>query len=173
MSAEPEQANRKYMHPDSEEAKAKIAAVERHAASVERSEWLQFWRIYERCVDIAHKVWDAKIEDATAQQRELAKSMRDRLHPYIPGPGMGERVDAGIPVPLFTPRDRLQFLKEVSAHLNIEAGHRGLHIRFPKDWVAHAPTQPEGDSPAGPEGSSDTPEEALDAEARELSGSDA
>jgi len=170
--------NLKYMHPDSEEARAKKIAEDKHYAALERAEWLQLWRIYERCVDIAHKVWDAKLETASAQQQTLAEQMRDRTKPMtyttgIPIPHMVS--DCSIPVPLFTPRDRLQFIKEVAVNLTISAGQRGLSIRFPKEWtakeVASAETESEAPSESGVEAASGTAEEALDTEASQVAAS--
>ncbi len=161
MSAEPEQPNRKYMHPESGEYKAKKAAEEKHYAALERAEWLQLWRIYERCVDIAHKVWDTKLEDAQVEQREIAEAMRDRLAWNEAG-GKDRRE---IPVPLFTPRDRLQFIKEVAVNLTISAGQRGLSIRFPKEWM---PRDAEMKPEAGTEAASGASEETLDTEARQV-----
>ncbi|HEX9239230.1 MAG TPA: hypothetical protein VF910_01070 [Candidatus Bathyarchaeia archaeon] len=168
MSADP---NLKYMHPDSEEARAKKAEMEKHMASVERSEWLQLWRIYERCVDIAHKVWDAKLDAASAQQEALALEMRDRgAAKYKDAEGRERDDDVfGIPVPLFTPRDRLQFIKEVAVNLNITAGQRGLSIRFPKEWTPKdAETKQEAGSGSSVEAAPGTVESALDAEASEV-----
>ena len=174
MSAEPEQVNRKFMHPESEEAKAKKAAEEKHYAALERNEWLQLWRIYERCVDIAHKVWDAKLEAASAQQQTLAEQMRDRA-PHVPerfGVGVIVPESREIPVPLFTPRDRLQFIKEVAVNLTISAGQRGLSIRFPKEWTPKdAETKPEAGNGSGVEAAPSTIESALDAEAAQIADS--
>lgn len=168
MSAEP---NPKYGHPDSAEEKEKRAAAERHMAAVERNEWLQLWRIYERCVDIAHKVWDAKLDAASAQQQTLAEQMRDRAVMRIAdGPADDATLteeERAIAVPLFTPRDRLQFIKEVAVNLTISAGQRGLSIRFPKEWTPKdAETKHEAGN--GAEAASGTSEEALDTEASQV-----
>ena len=168
--------NLKYGHPDSEEAKAKKAAEEKHYAALERNEWLQLWRIYERCVDIAHKVWDAKLDAASAQQQTLAEQMRDRNKwnntPEEVPLEYVSALDGAIPVPLFTPRDQLQFIKEVAVNLTISAGQRGLSIRFPKEWTPRdAETKPEAGNGSGIEAAPGTAEEALDQEAAQIAAS--
>ena len=75
--------------------------------------------------------------------------------------------DVSIPVPLFTPRDRLQFLKETAATLLISADRRNLNVRFPKE-EPDAPQEPEAPEGAAVEAASGTDEAGMDAEAGEL-----
>lgn len=179
MSAEPEQPNRKFMHPDSDEARAKEAARLAHLKAVERAEWLALWRTYERCVEISELVWSAKLEKASAQQQELAIQMRaHRINEPVP-PSVVEREitgylieqrDGSIPVPLFTPRDRVQFVKEVAATLLISADRQNLHVYFPKD-KPDAGTEPQAGDGSGTEAASGTSEESLDTEAGQVAAS--
>lgn len=169
-------ANLKYGHPDSEEAKQKAAERLAHEKGIERRAWLTLWRTYERCVEISELVWKSKLEEASAQQQTLAEQMRDRTvigEPvkYVAGNGVTQAVthlqDGAIPVPLFTPRDRAQFVKEVAATLLISADRQNLHVYFPKD-KPDAETQPEAGNGSGAEAASGTSEEALDTEAGQV-----
>jgi hypothetical protein len=161
----------KYMHPDSEEFKeaearrlaeeqAERARRDEQSRRRERADWLQLYRIYERCVEIAEVVWGAKLETASAQQQTLAEQMRDRMiqDPSWPGP-----IHHEIPVPLFTPRDRIQFIKEVAVSLNISAEHKGLTVLFPKEKPG-APEESQTSSGPGIEAASGTSEETVESE---------
>jgi hypothetical protein len=151
----------KYGAPGSPEELEARAAADKALRAEERAGWLMLWHTYERCIEIAERVWDEKLDVAQFTQDSLAQGMRDR----------GAEGNAGglaIPVPLFTPRDRMQFIKEVAAHLNIEAGHRHLTVRFPKEKPTDAPTQPEAQQAAGIEAASGTSESDLEQEAREV-----
>ena len=169
----------KYMSPGSPEyveaENARAAAAKKN----ERAEWAQLYRIYERCVEIAEKVWTDRLDAAQITQQQLTEEMRDRA-PEIrskPSTTMGtltaatelELVDRSIPVPLFTPRDRLQFLKEATATLFIEAGsrNRNLTVLFAKE-VPDAPAEPQAPEGAAVEAASGADEGALDQEAAEL-----
>lgn len=104
-----------------------------HHRGVERAAWAELFHTYERCVEIAERVWKARIEDASAQQHALAAQMRDRPTSNHVDAAMGRITDAGIPVPLFTPRDRQQFVKEVAATLLIGADRRNLTVLYPRE----------------------------------------
>lgn len=116
-----------------ESADEKRARTLKAAKDREREDWRQLYRRYSRCVDIATGIWMSRLEIAAAQQQALAEQMRDREV-------IGQEVRRSeIPVPLFTPRDRWQFIKEVATALNITAERAGLTVRFPKEPV----TEPE------------------------------
>lgn len=145
----------------------------------ERRRWAEMARVYSRCVQLAEAEWSDRLDAAQAIQQRLAEEMRDRMRALTERQKDG-LVAAGdmdlartlalvdIPVPLFTPRDRLQFLKEVTTALLIEAGKRNLGaMPEPKEKPDAAPEQAPGEAPAG-EAASGTSEADLDAEAREL-----
>lgn len=70
--------------------------------------------------------------------------MRDRERPvrYTTGEPIPHLVtDCSIPTPLFTPRDRQQFVKEVAATLLISADRRQLNVRFPKEKPTATPSE--------------------------------
>lgn len=100
-----------------------------HARQVraEREQWREFQEVYRRCRAIAVGEWTAILEAASAQQQALAEAMRDRM---AFGWNVGGVQTGGeqreIPVPLFTPRERWQFIKEVTTALMIDARQRGL-----------------------------------------------
>jgi hypothetical protein len=117
----------KYMAPGTPEAD-EAAHLERIRVKVEeRRRWRELRDTYERCVLVAEQVWNDKLRVAEVDQRVLAVMMRDRAWADQPEdtPEV-DFLDRGIPVPLFTPRDRLQFLKEVTTTLLIEASRRNL-----------------------------------------------
>lgn len=101
-------------------------------AKRERDEWLQLYRVAERCVVLAHKLWDADLEKAAAQQQTLVEQMRDRRVPaaWSVGGMLPEEKDAAIPAPLFTPRDRLEFLKGFAVTLFIDARKSNLTVLY-------------------------------------------
>lgn len=154
---------------DGKNAEQVATARREEAKRVERMQWAQLYHIYERCVGIAAKVWDTKLDAAQATQRALAEEMRDRDVPHatMDDDGKIHLTDAQIPVPLFTPRDRLQFIKEVAAGLSIDARYRGLTVQFPREDVTDAAATPAGGEAAAPEAGSGV-DEMLDTEAREL-----
>lgn len=122
----------------------------RIAALQERADWVQLYRIYERCVGIAEKIWNEKLETAAAQQQALAEAMRDRYRLVPDGnPEMfaPKRQGVEIPVPLFTPRDRLQFVKEVGATLLISADRRQLTALYREPNGEAQPAQTENAAP--------------------------
>ncbi len=118
----------------------------------ERAGWRQLRETYRRCVLIAEEEWRERLDKAQEEQQQLAEDMRDRAvsiqtqidasvggkadqfrvkgEPadrspvFVPGPVHVETRE--IVVPLFTPRDRVQFIKEAAVTLLIEAGRRQL-----------------------------------------------
>ena len=134
----------KYDPNTDERVVAERAAKERQGRIlekvIERRRWAELARTYERCIQIADSMWGAQLEDASRQQQALAEAMRDRGSVHVTpaedeassyGESSGDQMaffDHGIPVPLFTPRDRVQFLKEAAVALLIESGKRGLTV---------------------------------------------
>lgn len=113
----------------------------------ERAQWKQLREVYRRCVAIAEDVWAEKLDQAQAEQILLAEEMRDRAEAVetpqtvtadprymVKGtaevftPPATQWIPREIPVPLFTPRDRLQFIKECAVALFIEAGRRNRDL---------------------------------------------
>src|SRR5437868_6844961 len=80
------------------------------AVALERRRWWELRECYARCVQIARDEWNAELERATAEQEALATRMRDRIREGTRATGVKYEVDYGIPAPLLTPRDRLQFV---------------------------------------------------------------
>jgi len=191
----------KYMASGSPEAIEAAAQKMAHERGIERAEWANLWRIYERCVEISELVWTERLDAAQGVQQRLAEEMRDRGYesPAIAAARRrfmdalrggatpvseaqasyvaalsdpnnfphGGTLDAGeIPVPLFTPRDRAQFVKEVAATLLISADRRNLSVRFPKEKPTDAPTQPEANE--GIEAASGTSETDMEQEAEQV-----
>jgi len=160
------------MGPGSPEA-LEAARLERIKVKVEdRRRWWELRAVYERCVAIAEQVWSDRLDAAQMAQQKLAEEMRDRAAVTVientdnapagkvwdtPTP-RSEIFDRGIPVPLFTPRDRQQFVKEVATTLLIEANRRGLN----------ATPEPKEDTPPAVEAASGTDEGLLDTEAGDL-----
>src|SRR5262245_3660094 len=96
----------------------------------ERRAWKMFALRYQRCVELAETVWNERLDDAQEVQTKLAVDMRDRFTAPLMTQG-GQVIpprDKGIPVPMFTPRDRVQFIKEVATALNISAEKMGLVV---------------------------------------------
>jgi len=116
------------------------------------------------------QVWGDRLDAAQMMQQELAEEMRDRVGGShwadavdTDGnkiPGMMRMVSEGgeIPTPLFTPRDRVQFLKEATVAFLIFGEKRGLS----------ATPEPKEDTPPAIEAASGTDEASLDAEAGAL-----
>jgi hypothetical protein len=130
------------------DARRKIAAkIE------ERRRWAELREVYHRCVAIAEQVWEDRLDAAQVIQDSLAQGMRDRGSD-------GNAGGLGIPVPLFTPRDREQFLKEVAATLLISADRRNLG----------ATPEPKPETETAPEAAWGTDEGLLDKEAEEVAG---
>jgi len=104
----------------------------------EAKAWKALAATYAQCVDVAIEQWDGMIGLASAAQQKLAEEMRDRKNAHGEFP-LSDGTLVEIPVPreihvsVFTPRDRLQFLKEVSVTLLIEASKRGLSVTEPED----------------------------------------
>lgn len=101
------------------------------ARIAERARWAEFTRIYDRCVAIADSIWGERLDSAQVVQQQLAEGMRDRGVRFLMGEKPSDllRTDGAINVPLFTPRDREQFIKEASVTLFIEACKRNLTAR--------------------------------------------
>lgn len=143
VSNEPSGAepNVKYMHPASPEFLAAQQAKEddaraRKANEVahERRKWREARAIYEQTVQLVEAIWAPRLDAAQTTQEALALQMRDRgATTYLDEHNCKRDVDVfGIPVPLFTPRDRLQFLKEATTAFLIFGEKRGLQA-LPKD----------------------------------------
>jgi hypothetical protein len=112
----------------------------------ERLAWWQLRELYERCKAIAEQVWKDDLDHAQQEQEDLAKAMRDRAAQVttaqavspdpryavkgqaveVVTPANVQTVPLEIPVPLFTPRDRVGFIKEATVALLIEANRRNL-----------------------------------------------
>jgi hypothetical protein len=135
---------------------------QRIAAKVEeRRRWAELREVYLRCVAIAEQAWNERLDAAQATQQQLAEQMRDREESRHYTDGKLVAVNPGeIPVPLFTPRDRQQFLKEVAATLLISADRRNLG----------ATPEPKPVEETAPEAASGTDEGLLDQEAEEVAG---
>jgi hypothetical protein len=162
----------KWMHPDSEEAKEAEANRRKEAIEIERRRWWELRESAERCVGIAEAIWTARLDAAQVTQQKLAEEMRDRDTEQSPeweeyreailsgdphrialcgerykryliaGGTLPARGAGGIPVPLFTPRDRLQFLKEFATTLLISADRRNLPVtREAKRAEQEAPSE--------------------------------
>ena len=107
----------------------------KEAALRERRAWAELYHSYDRCVVIAESVWDERLNEAQEAQQVVAERMRDRTidpidRSVFPGTTtfLSDPREASIHVPLFTPRDRLQFIKEVATTLFIEAGTRNRNL---------------------------------------------
>lgn len=126
-----------------------VARQKRVEAKVEeRRRWAELQRTYERCIVIADDVWSERLDAAQVAQQNLTLEMRDRWND-------AEELPGEITVPLFTPRDRQQFIKEVATTLLIEANRRNLTVT---PEVKDAPSKsPEGEG-AAPEAASGTDE---------------
>lgn len=108
------------------------AALKRdEARKLERQRWAELYHIYERCVEISETIWGERLDAAQATQQGIAETMRDRIRERTSDIVSG--FDGSIPVPLFTPRDRQQFVKEVAATLLISADRRNLTVQFPEE----------------------------------------
>jgi len=159
------------MASGSPEEMEKRAELERTQRAEERAAWANLYHVYTRCVEIAEKVWEGKLAVAKLDQQQLAETMRDRsaqIALTVPENAL-DVVDASIPVPLFTPRDRMQFIKEVGATLLISADKRNLMVRFPKE-VSDAETKSEAPQEPGIQAASGPAEGTLDDDARGLTG---
>ena len=119
------------------------SALER-TQRAEQHRWNELRARYQRCVEIADAVWGDRLATAQLAQAAMAEAMRDRgLVSVVPippneivkgGPRSETLSESGsIPVPLFTDRDREQFLKEVAATLLIAADKAGLSVTLPYD----------------------------------------
>lgn len=165
---DPMSENVKYMHPESPEYAAAQKAKEddaraRRATEIahERRKWREARAIYEQTLQLVEQIWGDRLNAAQLKQQNLAEEMRDREAVTVientdshttdaSWPGQAPRseiFDRGIPVPLFTPRDRVQFLKEATTAFLIFGEKRGLQA-LPKDAPAE---QPEAASGAGEE----------------------
>jgi hypothetical protein len=161
----------KYMHPESAEAKAAEDAKRKQLIDVERRRWWELAETYRRCVQIAGETWETDLDIAQLEQRELAIAMRDRTAPGVRATGKTYDADKHIPVPLFTPRDRVQFLKEVATTLLISADRQNLPVTPEAKRAAQAGPDPKpdeaGDDPDDPNGDEEAEELAEAGEAAE------
>lgn len=147
VSNEPSGAepNVKYMHPESQEYAdaerdrlAAVAAKRANEVAHERRKWREARAIYEQTLQLVEQIWGDRLNAAQLKQQNLAEEMRDRRVPLSasdPGDLEGALWGREIPVPLFTPRDRLQFLKEATTAFLIFGEKRGLQA-LPKDLPA-------------------------------------
>ena len=153
----------KYGYPDSDEAK-EAARLERIKVKVEeRRRWTEAREVYERSLKVMEQVWGDRLDAAQLTQQQLAEEKRDRKPAREVFTEQGAllatvRDPAEIPVPLFTPRDRVQFLKEATVAFLIFGEKRGLS----------ATPEPKEDAPTAVEAASGTDEADLDAEAGAL-----
>lgn len=126
----------------------------------ERRQWVEARAIYEQSLLLVEAVWSPRLDAAQFAQQQLAEEMRDRgpngaaplFHvtdaiTTATGEQGAQLLTAEIPVPLFTPRDRVQFLKEATTAFLIFGEKRGLQA-LPKEAPAE---QPEAASGAGEE----------------------
>lgn len=98
------------------------------AVQLERRRWWDLEESARRCIAISEHLWDGRLAAAMKVQQELAVTMRDRTAPGVRATGKEYEQDRHVPVPLFTPRDRLQFLKEFAVTLLISARQNGLPV---------------------------------------------
>jgi hypothetical protein len=108
----------------------------------EAAGWAAYEALCTRCKEIAVRVWGADLDAAVEAQQKLAEQMRDRTVPRIEGE-MTWRVSGELHVPCFTPRDRLQFIKEAAATYLIGTEKRGLTVT-PEDAPVPDPVVPFG-----------------------------
>jgi hypothetical protein len=138
-----------------DKSNGEVETKRRIAAKVEeRRRWAELREVYLRCIAIAEQAWEDRLDAAQTVQHDLAVEMRDRVRPDGPVTIPMEWASE-IPVPLFTPRDREQFLKEVAATLLISADRRNLG----------ATPEPKAEQETAPEAASGTDEASMDAEA--------
>ena len=139
----------KYMAPGTPEQIEAETQQRAELRRIERMKWAELQRVYERCKAIAEQTWWATLTNAETEQQQLAERMRDRMvsafHTETEMIQPGTKILAReIPVPLLTPRDRLQFIKEATVALFIEAGKRNLTaMPEPKEEVAPLTEAPE------------------------------
>jgi len=147
------------MSPGSPEA-LEAARLERIKVKVEeRRRWCEARDTYERSLKVMEQVWGDRLDAAQLTQQKLAEEMRDREESRHYTDGKLVSVLPGeIPVPLFTPRDRVQFLKEATVAFLIFGEKRGLS----------ATPEPKEDTPTAVEAASGTDEGLLDVEASEI-----
>lgn len=98
------------------------------AKALEDKRWAEAEAIYARCKDTMERIWKDALDAAVEAQRNLAETMRDRTYVAIQGDIDHVVMDRSIPVPLFTPRDRVQFLKEATVAFFIAADKRNLTV---------------------------------------------
>ena len=100
----------------------------------ETKSWAALEAMSEQCVQISERIWTKRLMDASAEQQALAETMRDRDWMLsLDDHNIAHEVGKAIPVPLFTPRDRVQLIKEYAVHLGITAAQRGLSVTEPED----------------------------------------
>src|SRR5437588_1104872 len=142
---------------------AREAARVNERVQHERLRWWELEESARRCIAVSEHLWDERLTAAISAQRQLAETMRDRTSHGTRADGVTKyEIDRGVPVPLFTPRDRLQFLKEFATTLLISARQQQL----PVTPEASREAQPDEATPADAAG--ETAPVALDVEAHEL-----
>lgn len=118
----------KYRLEDDPNVQGAEAAKREQAIAIERRRWWELEETYRRCVAIADTIWRSRLVDAAAEQDALAIEMRNLIAKGKRATGAEYEIDKGIPVPLLTPRDQLQFVKEVAATLLISTDRRNLPV---------------------------------------------
>lgn len=118
------------MTPDEKRIAAKVE---------ERRRWAELQRTYERCIVIADDVWGERLDAAQLAQEGISQLNRDRT-------AFEQTVAREIYVPLFTPRDREEFIAREVAKLMISAERRGLTVT--PELKDAATKSPEGEAPA-------------------------
>jgi len=124
-----------------EAARAHEKAARRIAE--ERRVWWQLEEAARRCIAISEHLWDERLTAAVGAQRHLAETMRDRTSQGTRADGVTKyEIDRGVPVPLFTPRDRLEFLARFATTLLISARQQQLPVTAeamrnapPEEWA--------------------------------------
>src|SRR2546430_6961503 len=95
----------------------------------ERLRWWELEEAARRCIAVSEHLWDKRLAAAISAQRQLAETMRDRTSHGTRADGVTKyEIDRGVPVPVFTPRDRLQFVKEFATTLLISARQQQLPV---------------------------------------------
>src|SRR2546421_10989831 len=106
-----------------------IEAREKERVQHERLRWWELEEAARRCIAISEHLWDERLAAAIAAQRQLAETLRDRTSQGTRADGVTKyEIDRGVPTPVFTPRDRLQFLKEFATTLLISARQQQLPV---------------------------------------------
>ena len=98
----------------------------------ERAKFRSLRETYVACKLLAEQVWGEELDKAAKEQQELAERMRDRGGLVTEGEDETWLQSAReIHVPLFTPRDRLQFIKEATVAIKMAAEKMGVVLTSP------------------------------------------